>query len=65
MIDQLKELSEEVKECKKIRPAEEDPDEKVVLENLLLQQKVKKLLTWLKFQGSEINDLMERVSIKA
>lgn len=65
MIEQLKGLSEEVEECKKIRPAEEDPEEKVVLENLLLQQKVKKLLTWLKFQGSEIHDLMERVSIKA
>ncbi|KAI5961065.1 NUP82 [Candida margitis] len=64
LIDQLKVFSDEVEEFKNTQPAEEDQDEKVVLENLQLQNRVKKLLTWLKFQGSEIHDLMERVSIK-
>lgn len=62
LIDKLKTFSDEVEECKKIKPAEED--EKDVLENLQLQQKVKKLITWLKFQGTEIHELMEKVSIK-
>lgn len=65
LIDQLKVISEEVEECKELKPTVEgEYDEKVVLENLQLQQRMKKLITWLKFQGSEIHDLIERVSIK-
>ncbi|KAI5950665.1 NUP82 [Candida theae] len=63
LIEQLKDIGNGVEECKKNNP-EESEDEKDVLEHLQLQQKVKKLVTWLKFQGSEINDLMEKVSIK-